>query len=144
MTEGLTIWYGEDEDRRDVIVTYQPIDSTSVGYYTCASQESGYTVEVYTTLTDPLWEVTTPNEYNIPIGVTVDIIALYADASVGYTNQGAGFQYELKFIPCTEMLPEEVLAVGVTDSQSNVFSYSFNASLDSAGTYQLNGRPTIM
>ncbi len=125
---------------RDVIMTLHPFAEGLNGTYTCASLESGFETDVIATFTDPYWQVITPSEYQEPIGVVIPITAVYGDGSNGYINNGAGFSYELKFIPCAETQPEEVLASGVTDSSSNELTYSFVASLDSTGAYQLRGK----
>ena len=136
----LTISYSNNLTRRDGIITYHPLDEQGVGYYACRSEESGYQAEVYTSLDDPIWELVTPTIYDVPLGAEVIISARYADSSVGYINDGAGFSYELRFIPCAILPPEEmVLLSDVTDVSSNIFSYVFPAEFSREGTFQLSG-----
>ena len=138
--EGLNITF-LDRMQRDTNLVYQPVNAQNTGYYTCRSEESGYLVEVYTTLIDPLWELLVPTVETIelPIGAVVTITARYADTSSGYINSGRGFFYVLMFLPCVETMPDVVLASGITSQYSNQFTYSFRAAVGGSGLYQLNG-----
>lgn len=135
--EGIEIIYNGD---RDVSLVLHPFTEVFTGTFTCASQESGFVSDVIATLTNPYWQVVTPSVYEEPIGVELTIMAIYGDFSFGYINVGQGFLYELKFVPCVETLPDEVLASGQTNNSSNQLMYSFIASFDRAGDYQLTGK----
>ena len=138
--EGLNVTFF-DRMQRDTNLVYQPVNVQSTGYYTCRSEESGYTVEVYTTLIDPLWElsVQTASVIEFPIGAVVTITARYADSSSGYINSGDGFQYVLMFLPHIENMPDEMLASGNSSQYSNQLTYSFSAAVGGSGLYLLNG-----
>ena len=138
--EGLNVTFF-DRMQRDTNLVYQPVNVQSTGYYTCSSGESGYTVEVYTTLIDPLWELLVPTASVIefPIGAVVSITARYADSSSGYINSGHGFQYVLMFLPRIETMPDEMLASGNSSQYSNQLTYSFSAAVGGSGLYLLNG-----
>ena len=138
--EGLNVTF-LDRMQRDTSLVYRPINVQSTGYYICSSGESGYTIEVYTTVIDPLWELLVPTASVIefPIGVVVTITARYADSSSGYINSGRGFSYMLLFLPCIETMPDEMLASGISSPYSNQFTYSFRAAVGGSGLYQLNG-----
>ena len=138
--EGLNVTF-LDRMQRDTNLVYRPVNVQSTGYYTCRSGESGYTVEVYTTVIDPLWELLVPTASAIefPIGAVVTIAARYADSSSGYINSGRGFSYMLLFLPCIETMPDEMLASGISSPYSNQFTYSFRAAVGGSGLYQLNG-----
>ena len=138
--EGLNVTFF-DHMQRDTNLVYQPVNVQSTGYYTCSSGESGYTVEVYTTLIDPLWELLVPTASVIefPIGAVVSITARYADSSSGYINSGHGFQYVLMFLPRIETMPDEMLASGNSSQYSNQLTYSFSAAVGGSGLYLLNG-----
>ena len=138
--EGLNVTFF-DRMQRDTNLVYQPVSVQSTGYYTCSSGESGYTVEVYTTLIDPLWELLVPTASVIefPIGAVVSITARYADSSSGYINSGHGFQYVLMFLPRIETMPDEMLASGNSSQYSNQLTYSFSAAVGGSGLYLLNG-----
>ena len=138
--EGLNVTFF-NRMQRDTNLVYQPVNVQSTGYYTCSSGESGYTVEVYTTLIDPLWELLVPTASVIefPIGAVVSITARYADSSSGYINSGHGFQYVLMFLPRIETMPDEMLASGNSSQYSNQLTYSFSAAVGGSGLYLLNG-----
>ena len=93
-----------DPQERDVVLTIRPVSEGLTGYYSCLSQESGVSAEVYSTLTNPLWQLTTPTVNYLPIGSFLPIVSvLYADVSVGYQNLGVGFSYSLAFEPYTAL-----------------------------------------
>jgi len=139
--QGLEVAFWDSMDR-DTTLIYQPVSNQSTGYYTCRSDESGYGVQVYTTLINPLWEVLVPTDRTIefPIGAVVTFTARHADSSSGDVNTGSGFFYILMFLPCVETLPDEELLSGITNRYSNRFTYSFRAATDDSGLYQLNGK----
>ena len=139
--QGLEVSYWDSMDR-DTTLAYQPVSDQSTGYYTCRSDESGYGVQVYTTLINPLWELLTPavRMIEFPIGAVVTFTVRHADSSSGDQNAGPGFSYVLTFLPCVETLPDEELVSGLTGQYSNRFTYSFRASTDDSGSYQLNGK----
>ena len=138
--EAVNISYSSNPERRDVVITHHPFGSQGTGYYVCRSEESGYEVEVYTTLDNPIWELVSPTQYTVPLGAVTTIMSHYADFSFGYQNNGLGFTFELRFIPLLESLPVVVLTSGVTDMFSTQFSYSFPAGFENEGVYQLSGK----
>lgn len=133
-------------ERQDIYFSYQPWRTSAAGYYTCRSQLSGYEAEVYTTLTDPLWEQTSPTSRDLPLGAEVVIRARYADASVGYTNLGSGFSYDLSFIPHAPTPSEEEVTVdtGSVNIAWNTYNYIFRAAFSTAGVYTLRGKCEIL
>lgn len=138
------------------------------GYYTCKSQESATSSEVYTTLTNPLWRRTTPTVNYLPIGTLLPVISIqYADFSVGYQNLGSGFSYSLTFEPytcqpdrglalnqnissdrdslgpdCSNMITQ-LISGNTADLIGNNITYAIVGQLtDLDGQYQLNGKST--
>ena len=89
-----------DSQQRDTVLLVDPITQGLTGYYSCRSRQSGVSAEVYTTFTDPLWQLTTPALNYIPIGSFLPVVSVrYADFSLGYQNFGLGFSYSLSFEP---------------------------------------------
>lgn len=141
------------EDRRESPLLLQPISEDIVGFYTCKSTQSGYEATVYTTFQNPYFTFTSPTEYEVPLGVRVEISAQYADFSNGLMNIGQGYRYTLTFLPCTESSPtdpgsgvmptagiiptEMLLDEGVADRMSNNYIYYIYASESVAGQYNL-------
>ena len=140
--EGLNITYAMNADQRDVVISYAPFSAEKSGFYSCMSEVSGYSVEVFTTLTDPYWEYTTPSTIEVPLGAEVVFTARYADLSTGYQNQGSGFNYELSFMSSPETQPQ-VVSSGNTRREGNSVTISFSAALGLAGIYQLNGKSIL-
>lgn len=127
-------------ERQDIYFSYQPWSAAAAGYYVCLSQLSGYSAEVYTTFTNPLWEQISPVSQNLPLGAEVVIQARYADASVGYVNLGSGFSYELKFVSHIATPPEGiVMDLGTVSVTQNSYEYTFRATFNTAGVYYLRG-----
>lgn len=138
-------------DSRDSLLTLLPVTSANVGYYTCRSTESGSAASVLVTFEDPYFAFTSLTEYEVPLGVRVDISARYAYSSNGLMNIGTGFLYDLTFLPCvspTTMSPnstdevptpqqEQSLASGVTNNFNNNLIYSVYASDSTGGLYNL-------
>ena len=136
-------------DRRDTGLVLQPITAATVGYYTCRSTESGYEARVLTTFQNPYFAFTNPTQYEVPLGVRVDLSARYAYWSTGQMNVGTGFRYTLNYLPCvvtptvnpnnTTMPPPQVqlLDSGPTDAFSNNYVYSQYASENTTGQYNL-------
>ena len=89
-----------DSQQRDTVLLVGPITQGLTGYYSCQSRQSGVSAEVYTTFTNPLWQLTSPTLNYIPIGSFLPVVsARYADFSLGYQNLGLGFSYSLTFEP---------------------------------------------
>lgn len=151
----LSIDYFTD-DRRGSSLLLQPIAEDVVGFYTCKSTQSGYEATVFTTFQNPYFTFTSPTEYEVPLGVRVEISARYADLSNGIINLGQRYYYTLTFLPCvsptdpsptdqgsgimpTEMIipTEMLLEEGIVDSMSNNYIYYIYASESVAGQYNL-------
>lgn len=110
-----------DGQQRDVVLTVRPITEGLTGYYTCKSRQSNASVEVYTTLTNPLWWRTTPVVNYLPVGSFLPVISvLYADFSIGYQNLGSGFSYSLAFEPYSNETQPEMLPVRNQDNSSGL------------------------
>lgn len=134
-------------DRRFTILRLYPLTQDIVGYYTCKSTTSEYEATVLTTFENPYFAFTSPTEYNVPLGVRVDISARYAYSSNGSMNDGAGFFYNLTFLPCLEptdanetVMPSsqvQILDVGSTDDFTNNYIYTVYANESIAGQYNL-------
>lgn len=130
-------------DRRLISISFN-VNSFGLyaGYYSCMSQQSNSTIEVYTTLTNPLWRLTSPSTVTVPMGVEVTITVQYADNSTGYQNMGNGFVYNLRFLPCVATQPNLTLLTGMTDAFDNNLAHSFSPRLDDgSGEYLWNGKP---
>ena len=136
-------------DMRDTQLVLQPIAQDTVGYYTCRSTTSGYEATVLTTFQNPYLAFTSEIQYDVPLGVKVDISAQYAYSSNGYMNIGTGFLYYLTFLPyasLTEMptgtseptIPQsQPVAAGTIDAFNNNYVYTVYASANTAGQYNL-------
>ena len=150
--DDLSIEYFGD-DRRESSLLLQPIAEDIVGFYTCKSTQSGYEATVYTTFQNPYFTFTSPTEYEVPLGVRVEISAQYADLSNGLMNLGQGYRYTLTFLPLSESSPtdqgsgimptegiiptEMLLDEGVVDNMSNNYIYYIHASESVVGHYNL-------
>lgn len=135
-------------DRRFTRLELNPVTQDTVGYYTCKSTTSEYEATVLTTFQNPYFAFTSPTEYNVPFGVRVDISARYAYSSNGSMNVGAGFFYNLTFLPCLDptdanetVIPSssqiQILDVGITNDSTNNYVYTLYANDSIAGEYNL-------
>ena len=127
--EAVNISYSSNPERRDVVIIHHPFSSRGAGYYVCRSEESGYEVEVYTMLDNPILELVSPTQHTVPLGVVPTIMSHYADFSFDYQNNGLGFAFELRFFPLLESLPVAVLVSGVTDRLALSFPTHFQQGL---------------
>lgn len=137
-----------DPQQRDVVLLIRPISEVLTGYYSCSSQESGVSAEVYSTLTNPLWQRTTPTVNYLPIGSFLPVISvLYADVSVGYQNLGFGFSYSLTFEPYAALAQNgsnESDTLGqLSSNRSMLISGSTSNLMGNNITYLITGRLTI-
>lgn len=137
-----------DPQQRDVVLTIRPISEVLTGYYSCSSQASGVSVEVYSTLTNPLWQRTTPTVNYLPIGSFLPVISvLYADFSVGYLNLGVGFSYSLTFEPYTALTQNgsnESDTLGHFSSNRSTFTSGSTSNLMGNNiTYQITGQLSV-
>ena len=162
---GVDVLYFPESDaqQRDVVLTVRPITEALTGYYSCVSQESGVSAQVYTTLTNPVWELTTSNENYLPVGTSLPVVsARYADFSPGYINFGQGFSYSLIYYAASEIPmsqnqsstsePERPLEPFSTDGSvlitgrtsnlvgNNVTYFIIGQLNDFDGQYQFNGK----
>ena len=113
-----------DAQQRDVVLTVRPITERLVGSYSCVSQESGVSADVYVTMTNPLWELITPTVNYLPIGTLLPVVsARYADFSTGYRNNGPGFSYSLTFEHYS-LIPEAPLSSNGTGSERDGSDFS--------------------
>ena len=139
----LTISYNEGVgvNNRDVSLKVSPINNRTTGFYSCRSSDSDYSfsASVFTTLEQPFWRFTSPNEFVLPVGATVSFRALYADFSDGFENMGRGFSVLVTFEPAgRETL--SVLVDQMTNPLANEFVYSFILSVnESNGQYTVTG-----
>lgn len=137
-----------DQQQRDVVLTIRPISEVLTGYYSCSSQESGVSAEVYSTLTNPLWQRTTPTVNYLPIGSFLPVISvLYADFSVGYQNLGAGFSYSLAFesyTALTQNSSNENDTLGqLFNNRSTLISGSTSNLIGNNVTYLITGQLSV-
>ncbi len=145
-TEGLNVTYFgiTPLEQRFIFLSVHPFSRNNTGYYYCQSQLSNNSLEVFATLTNPLWEAIPLPSIYVPMGAETTITVRYGDNSMGYENMGEGFSYTLRFLPCVATLPDEVLESGSTERYSNAIVYSFYARLmDDSGEYQWNGKRAI-
>lgn len=143
--QGLTVTYVINTGifflNRSFIILFANRTEFFNGYYSCKSQQSNDSVEIYTTLINPLWQVVPPHIAVVPMGADVTITLQYGDSSVGYQNNGGGFRYSLMFLPCVATLPDELLQTGISKRFSNQLVYSFQARLnDDSGEFLWNGK----
>lgn len=138
-------------DRRSTIIVFQPVTEADTGYYSCQSEDTEYEATVLVTFENPYFSFTSFSEYEIPLGVAVDISARYAYSSNGIMNIGSGFIYDLTFLPYynatldflfnetsgDDVQQEELLDDGSTDAFSNNYVYTVYGSDESSGQYNL-------
>ena len=127
-------------NQRLISLLIHPFGEQFTGYYFCRSQQSNISRKVFTTLTNPLWELISPRNVTLPMGAEVSIVIRYGDSSSGYENRGSGFLYSLIFLPCVATQPDEVLLFGFSNRFSNEIVYTFRARIDvDSGEYRWNG-----
>ena len=141
-TDALNLTYVEDvfsSERRIASLYVHSFGPAFIGYYICRSQRSNRTIQVFTTLTNPLWEVSSIASDSVPMGAEINITVRYGDNSLGFENRGNGFSYVLRFLPCVATQPDETRLSGVSNRFSNEVVYPFRARLNDSGEYQWNG-----
>lgn len=127
-------------NRSYIMLSSAPLVPLVMGYISCTSAQSNRSVEVFITPTNPLWRLLSPLMDITPMGAEVTLTIQHADASVGYQNQGSGFVYSLRFLPCVATQPDEMLTGGNTNQFNNTLEYTFRARLnDDSGEYKWNG-----
>ena len=136
----VTVNTGQLFDRDFISLAVNVTGGLYTGYYACRSRQTNSTIEVFATLTNPLWRTLTPSSLSVPMGAEVELTIQYADRSTGAQNRGRGFMYNLRFLPCVATLPDQTLQSGTTDEFANDLAYSFRARLgDDSGEFVWNG-----
>ena len=157
-SDSVTIEY-YSTDRRITNIIIHPVTEVDAGYYSCRSTDSMNEAIVLITFEDPYFSFTSLSEYEVPLGVTVDLLARYAYSSDGIINIGTGFSYTLTFLafipysnttsdsdlPTNLTLPTssiarlqpQVLDAGITDDSSNNYIYTIYAHEYGSGQYNM-------
>ena len=135
-----------DSQQRLTDLSISPFTSVDSGTYMCRSGQSNSAASVYVTTRNPLFELVSPGMEYYPLGAEVTSLTVqYGDRSVGYMQQGSGFNYTLIFLPCVETLPPRVLLPhAITNRLQTNISYSFPARLEfDNGEYLWNGEQIV-
>lgn len=133
--------------QRLVTLSIPSFTNDNIGKYYCTSEQTNYSsASVFVTTKDPLFELISPEAEYYPLGAQVSTLTVqYGDMSVGYMQQGHGFNFSLTFLPCVEGLPNNVLIPHrITLRNQSRIIFHFQAGSMDSGEYLWNGNFLLM